>query len=78
MDLSKYTKFFNYGYFLSKYEPSFLKKLLNATEGQDEINEPLSAGKSQYNKEQVLERLQELSRESDADRDKERGIEPEI
>ncbi len=62
MDISQYTKFFNYGYFLSKYEPLFLKKLLNATEGQDEINEPLTAGKAQYNKERVLNKLRSVSK----------------
>lgn len=78
MDLKQYTKYFNYGYFLSKFEPKFLKKLLNATEGASEINEPLSAGKSQYNKEKVLEKLRTISKESKVDKSKERGIEPEI
>ena len=78
MDLSKYTKFFNYGYFLSQHEPAFLRKLLKATEGQDEINEPLSMGKSQYNKEQVLDKLKDLSKESRGSNDREKGMEPEI
>jgi len=78
MDFSRYTKFFNYGYFLSQYEPSFLKKLLNATEGQDEINEPLTAGKAQYNKERVLDKLRSVSKKSDKDKSKDRGIEPDI
>ncbi len=78
MDFSRYTKFFNYGYFLSKYEPQFLKKLLNVTEGQDDINEPLTAGKSQYNKEKVLEKLRTISKGSKMDKNKDKGIEPEI
>ena len=78
MDFTRYTKFFNYGYFLSQYEPTFLKKLLNATEGQDEINEPLTAGKAQYNKEKVLGKLRGTSKKSKESKEKEKGREPEI
>jgi len=77
MDLKQYTKYFNYGYFLSKFEPKFLKKLLNATEGTSEISEPLKAGKSQHNKEKVLNKLKTTSKSSKTDKNKERGIEPE-
>ena len=78
MDFSRYTKFFNYGYFLSKFEPNFLKKLLSATEGEDEINEPLKAGQSQYEKEQVIAKLRKTSRSLKKGKDKEKGIEPEL
>ena len=78
MDLKQYTKYFNYGYFLSKFEPKFLKKLLNATDGTSEINEPLTAGKTQYNKEKVVEKLRTTSKSVNKDKSKERGIEPEI
>jgi len=78
MDLKQYTKYFNYGYFLSKFEPSFLKKLLNATGEGSEISEPLKAGKSQYSREQVLDKLKSLSKSTNKERSKERGIEPEI
>jgi len=78
MEIKDFVKYFNYGYFLSKFEPKFLKKLLNATEGASEISEPLSAGKSQYNKEKVLEKLRTTSKGSKMDKSKEKGIEPEI
>lgn len=74
MDFSRYTKFFNYGYFLSKYEPKFLKKLLNATEEESDINEPLTAGKAQYNKERTLDKLKTLSKSSRNDKEKGREI----
>lgn len=76
MDFKRYTKFFNYGYFLSKYEPKVLRSLLFATEDVEEINEPLSAGKSEYYKEQVKEKLKSLD---DVEKD-DLGIdiEPEI
>jgi hypothetical protein len=76
MDLKRYTKLFNYGYFLSKYEPQILKDLLKITESESTINEPLSAGKSQFVKEQVQEKLKSLNEPSKEDLD--RGIEPEI
>ena len=76
MDLKKYTKLFNYGYFLSKYEPKILKSLLNATESESAINEPLSAGKSQFVKEQLQEKLKSFNEPQKEDF--ERGIEPEI
>lgn len=76
MDFSNYTKFFNYGYFLSKYEPKFLRKLLKATENESDINTPLSAGKSQYYTEKVQEKLKEINQPEKGDLDK--GFEPEI
>ena len=76
MDFTKYTKLFNYGYFLSKYEPKILKDLLRITESESSINDPLSAGKSQFVKEQVQEKLKSLN-EPQKD-DFEKGIEPEI
>lgn len=78
MDSNRFTKFFNYGYFLSKFEPKFLKKLLSATENSEEINDSLKAGKSQHSREQVLGKLRTISKESRGDKNKERGIEPEI
>jgi len=76
MDLKQYTKYFNYGYFLSKFEPTFLKKLLNATGEESEISEPLKAGKSQYSREQVMDKLRSISKS--VNKDKSKGIEPEI
>lgn len=76
MDFTKYTKLFNYGYFLSKYEPKILKDLLKTTESESSINDPLSAGKSQFVKEQVQEKLKSLKEPSKDDFDK--GIEPQI
>ena len=76
MDFTKYTKLFNYGYFLSKYEPKILKDLLKITESESSINDPLSAGKSQFVKEQVQEKLKSLKNPTKDDLD--RGLEPEI
>lgn len=76
MDFSRYIKYFNHGYFLSKYEPNILKSLLNATDNQSDINEPLFAGKSQFAKEQLMEKLKSL-KEPTMD-NLEKGIEPEI
>ena len=76
MDFTKYTKLFNYGYFLSKYEPKILKDLLKITESESSINDPLSAGKSQFVKEQVQEKLKSLKEPSKDDIDK--GIEPNV
>ena len=76
MDFTKYTKLFNYGYFLSKYEPKILKDLLKITESESSLNEPLSAGKSQFVKEQVQEKLKSLKEPSKDDIDK--GIEPNV
>lgn len=78
MDLKRYLKYFNHGYFLSKFEPKILKKLINATESSSEISEPLKAGKSQYNREKVIEKLKSISKSSKTDREKGKGIEPEI
>lgn len=64
MDFSRYTKYFNYGYFLSKYEPKILKNLLKATEEDSTINDPLSAGKSQHLKEQLHDKLKSLNEPS--------------
>ena len=76
MDFKRYTKLFNYGYFLSKYEPKILKSLLKATESESSITEPLSAGKSQFVKEQLQEKLKSLDEPSKNDLEK--GLEPEI
>ena len=78
MEIKDFVKYFNYGYFLSKFEPKFLKKLLNATGDNSEISEPLKAGKSQHSREQVLDKLRSTSKSAIKDRSKEKGIEPEI
>jgi len=78
MEFKKYTKFFNYGYFLSNFEPTFLKKLLKATEGVAEINEPLKAGKSQHSREQVFDKLKSISKVTNKEKNKKKGIEPEM
>lgn len=78
MDFNRFLKFFNYGYFLSKYEPKFLKTLLKVTESASDINDSLSAGKSQYNKEQVLEKLKSVSKTAQKEKGIEKGFEPEI
>ena len=57
MDLKRYTKLFNYGYFLSKYEPQILKNLLKVTKESPELSEPLKAGNSQFEKEKFQEKL---------------------
>jgi hypothetical protein len=76
--MERFTKFFNYGYFLSKFEPKFLKKLLSSTEGNEDIYEPLAAGKAEYNKERFLEKMKSLSKNKGMDKSKDRGIEPKI
>ena len=76
MEFSRYIKYFNYGYFLSKYEPKILKNLLNMTGNVPEINEPLEAGKAQYKQEKVLDKLKSLPNVSRKGRG--RNIEPEI
>ncbi len=73
-----YTKYLNYGYFLSKFEPSFLKKLLKTTDNLAEINEPLKLGKSQHNKEKVFDKLKTISLPSIKGKDKGKRIDPEI
>lgn len=78
MDFSKYVKYFNYGYFLSKYEPKFLKNLLKATEGESDINEPLTAGKAEHSREQLRKRLKDISKDTEIDKDLDRGFDPEI
>ncbi len=78
MDLSRYTKLFNYGYFLSKYEPKILRSFLKASENVPEINEPLSAGKAEYQKEQVMDKLKGLGKDSRSGRNMDKGFEPEI
>ena len=77
MDFSRYTKFFNYGYFLSKFEPKFLKKLLSATEDSEDITEPLKAGKSQHHREKTLCKLKSISKTYDNPKSKSRDIERE-
>lgn len=76
MDLNRYTKLFNHGYFLSEHEPKILKHLLNATEDESEINGALSAGKSLFVKEKLQEKLKELNSPEKDDLDK--GFELEI
>lgn len=63
MDFKRYLKYFNYGYFLSKFEPKILKNLLTVFEKEPEISEPLEAGKSQYKREQVIDKLKSYSKE---------------
>jgi hypothetical protein len=73
----RYTKLFNQGYFLSEHDPSFLRKLIKATEESSaEANEPLTAGKSQHLQERLQVKLKSLdnspsvqSKEIDLDRD---------
>lgn len=78
MDLKRYTKYFNYGYFLSKYEPKILKEFLNVTEKAPDINEPLQAGKAQFKKERIFDRLKDISKNIVPDRGIGKNIEPEI
>lgn len=72
MDDKKYIKYFNYGYFLSKHEPQVLEKLLKATPEKDEILQPLQAGRDEYKKEKLNERIQRIS---DKSKKKDKGLE---
>jgi len=78
MEEKQYTKYFNYGYFLSKHEPKILKSLLHVTKDTADIHEPLSAGKSQYTKENVRERLKNQKLPDRSGRDLDKGFEPEL
>ncbi|MCB0522254.1 MAG: hypothetical protein H6577_23660 [Lewinellaceae bacterium] len=55
-----------------------MKTLLKVTESASDINDSLSAGKSQYNKEQVLEKLKSVSKTAQKEKGIEKGFEPEI
>ena len=78
MKAKDFLKYFNYGYFLSKFEPAFLKKLLSATGEDNEITEPLKAGRSEHSREQVLTKLRSISKSAPKGKSKDKGIEPEI
>ena len=77
MDFSKYIKFFNYGYFLSKHEPKIFKSFFDASKEVPEIKDPLEAGKTQYKREQVISKLKSYSSQTQKDRGIDKGIEPE-
>lgn len=74
MEIKDFTKYFNYGYFLAKFEPAFLKKLLNSTGDDSELNQPLKAGSSQYGKEQFITKVRETSIKLDKSKAKDRSI----
>lgn len=76
MDLKRYTKLFNYGYLLSKYEPKILKSLIDTTEDVADINEPLKAGRLQFKKEKLRTKIKGLQNLPDMEIDKD--IEPDI
>ena len=61
MDEKKYTKLFNYGYFLSKNEPAILGKFKDASKDVAWISEPLKAGEAQYKRERFKSRLKGYS-----------------
>ena len=74
----RYAKLFNQGYFLSEHDPSFLRKLIRATEeSAAEANEPLGAGKSQHLQEKIQEKLKSLDK-SPSVRSKEIGLDRDL
>ena len=80
MDEKKYTRLFNYGYFLSKNEPALLGQFKDASKDVKWISDPLKAGEAQYKRERFKSRLKgfsEPSRDSKG-KGKDKGIEPEV
>jgi len=75
MKLKDFTKYFNYGYFLAKYESSFLKRLLSVIGEDSELNEPLKAGSSQYGKEQFISKVRQTAKNINKDKPKDRSKE---
>jgi len=78
MDTAKYTKLFNFGYFLSKNAPKVLNTLVSAAKDVEWISEPLKAGDAQFKRERFKDRLKGVSRNPAINRGKEKGIEPEL
>ena len=80
MNTARYTKLFNFGYFLSKNAPKLQKTFVNAAKDVDWIAEPLKAGEAQYKREKFKSRLKDFPKPPSADRGraKGKGMEPEI
>ncbi len=78
MEIKDFTKYFNYGYFLVKYESVFLKRLLGAIGDDSELNEPLRAGSSQYGKEKFISKVREESKKLNKSKSKDRSIERDL
>ncbi|MEM7373764.1 MAG: hypothetical protein AAF587_34395 [Bacteroidota bacterium] len=78
MDTARYTKLFNFGYFLSKNAPKVLNTFVKAAKDVDWISEPLKAGEAQYKRERFKSRLKGISKPSGMEKGKDKGIEPEM
>lgn len=78
MDTAKYTKLFNFGYFLSKNAPKVLNTLVSAAKDVEWIAEPLKAGDDQFKRERFKDRLKGVSNPSRSAKSKDKGMEPEI
>jgi len=78
MDIAKYTKLFNAGYFLSKNAPKLFKTVTNAAKDVDWIAEPLKAGEAQFKRERFKDRLRGIPRNPFLEKGKDKGIEPEM
>lgn len=78
MDTARYTKLFNFGYFLSKNAPKVLKTFVGAAKDVDWISEPLKAGDAQYKRERFKDRLKDIHKNPSMGKEKDKGVEPEI
>ena len=78
METARYTKLFNFGYFLSQNAPKLLSTFVNAAKDVEWIAEPLKAGEAQYKRERFKDRLKDISKSPSKDISKDKGIEPEI
>lgn len=77
MDTARYTKHFNFGYFLSKNATKVLNTFVKAAKDVDWISEPLKAG-AQYKRERFKSRLKGISKPSSMEKGEDKGIEPEM
>jgi hypothetical protein len=78
MDTTRYTKLFNFGYFLSKNAPKVLNTFVSAAKDVEWIAEPLKAGDAQYKRERFKERLKGIPKNPSVEKGKGKGMEPEI
>ena len=53
-------------------------RIMFFTEGESDINEPLTAGKAEQSLEQLRERLKDISKNNEVDKGLDRGFEPEV
>lgn len=80
MNTARYTKLFNFGYYLSKNAPKLQKTFVNAARDVNWISEPLRAGEAQYKREKFKSRLKDVPESPSIDRGmkKSKGMEPEM